>query len=318
MDQRGNRLKGEKGIAVPFVAVALMAIIGMTALGVETARLAAVATEVQSAAEIGATAGARHVLSSASGTPRQHALDVLARNTIDGTVVASSHLTALEVGNYSEEGGFVFNLQPFNAVRAQVEYTVDNILFAGLGVPTSHVTKIAVAAFQPTAGGRPTVPIAIGECLLNEGCLEDSCQPFLRQVPDPNDNSAWTGFFDVASTNQIAAYFPPVCVEGTASVAPYLRVGDAINLINGQSVPLLGQVQCMLDNGLTEVLVPVVPCDTTLNQAREVRGFARFRIVAVHQTGKKKGIDIQGLVSASDNPGGSAQTYGAGTVAMVQ
>jgi hypothetical protein len=95
-------------------------------------------------------------------------------------------------------------------------------------------------------------------------------------------------------------------------------VGQDINLINGQSVPLLNAVKCMLDAGITEVLVPITECGGSLNQAREVLGFARFEIVAVRTSGGKKGIDIRGLTSAGDGPGGGENDFGAGKVTMVR
>jgi hypothetical protein len=317
MERFRRKLRDEKGIAIPFVAVALIVIMALTAVGVETGRLATVATEVQTAADIAATAGARQLFDDPMASPREDAEEVLNDNHIEGTVVSGSHLTELQVGNYTAATGFVANLQPFNAVKSRVEYDVANILLSFLNMPTSHVSKIAVAAFAPSTGGRPTIPIAIGDCLLNEGCLEDSCQPTLTQVPSPDDNSAWTGFFGSHSTSTISTLFPEEC-NGDPSQVPYIEVGDFINLINGQSVPLLRQVQCMLDHDITEVLVPVVSCSTQFNQSREVLGFARFEILSVRTNGGHKGIDIRGLVSATDGPGGDAHTFGAGEVTMVQ
>lgn len=320
MERLRHKLRDEKGIAVPFLASALVAIMALTAVGVETGRLATVATEVQAAADIAATAAARQLFDDPSeqhGTPRSQAEEVLNDNFIDGNVVSGSYLTKLEIGNYTAEAGFVANLAPLNAVRSQVDYTVDNIMLATLGMPTSQLTKVAIAAFAPATGGKPTIPLAIGECLLNSGCLEDSCQPTVTQVPSPEDNSAWTGFFGSHSTSTINTLFPAEC-DGDPSQIPVVQVGDFINLIDGQSVPLLRQVECMLDAGLTEVLVPVISCDTQLNQAREVVGFARFEILSVRTSGGNKGIDVRGVVSATDGPGGDAETFGAGAITMVQ
>jgi Flp pilus assembly protein TadG len=321
MNMLPRRLKSEKGIALPLVAVALWVILGMTGLGVETGRLALVATEVQNAADVAARAAAfEYVTGDGATTPRQAAEAVIAANAIDDqTSISAASLTVLDMGNWTSEGGFVTNLEPINAARAEVQHTADSIIMSWLGYPSSVVTKDAIAGFSPASGGRPTIPIAVGECLLDEDCNEDDCQPTLYQVPDPEDNSAWTGFFEQASTSQIGAYFPEECPPngGETQVAPWINLHDEILLNNGQDVPLLRQVECMLENGLTEVLVPVVSCDTTLNQGREVLGFATFEITAVRTTGNNKGIDIQGLTSAHNDPGGGTTSYGSGTIVLV-
>jgi hypothetical protein len=139
----------------------------------------------------------------------------------------------------------------------------------------------------------------------------------LTQVPNPDDNSAWTGFFDSASTSGIDVYFPEECAGEDAVTAPFISVGDYINLNNGQT-NLLRQVECMLENGITEVLIPVTECGGSLNQSREVLGFARFEIVSVRTNGGNKGITIHGLTSALDGPAGSTQDYGAGLITMVR
>jgi hypothetical protein len=200
-------------------------------------------------------------------------------------------------------------------VRARVEYTVNNLILAGMGFATSDVAKEAIAGFEGTESGIPTIPLAIGDCLLNEGCTEQDCQPLVQQVPSPEDNSAWTGFFDTASTNQLRAFFPPEC--GGSVTPPAIHVGDVINLNNGEESPLLDDVQCLVDHGMAEVLVPVVSCSTQLNQARDGRGCARFEIVSVYRTGNPKGFDIQGLVSATDMPPGG-EMFGAGTIVLLR
>jgi hypothetical protein len=313
-------LDNERGVAMPLLAVTMMVIVGFTALGVDVGRIGLVADEVQNAADIAATAAAMQLVqpdpNDLAASPRDHAEQVLAENKIDNTTVGSSHLTVLETGNFNA-GTFTANLAPINAVRAEVQYTVNNIVFAGLGHPTSLVTKESIAAFAPAAGGQPTIPLAIGECLLGDNCNSQSCDVTLTQIPNPDDNSAWTGFFETSSTAQIDHYFPSECDGDDPSTVPTIHVGDDISLLNGQS-NLLRQVQCMLDNGLTEVLVPITTCGGSLNQTREVLGFARFEIIAVRTNGQNKGIDIQGLTSAIDGPPGGPNDFGAGKITMVR
>lgn len=319
MKQLGKAVRNERGVAVPMVAIAMMALLFCTGVGVDVGRLGVVADEVQNAADIAATAAAFQYVQPGSdtSTPRESAEDVLGQNEISNTAVASSHLTLLEFGNYNRsDDTFTANLEPINAAHSRVEYTANNLVFGLLGKPDTLVAKEAIAAFNPTGSGKPTLPLTVGDCLLNPECTEDACQPTLTQVPNPDDNSAWTGFFNVANTTDISVLFPEEC-EPDATEPPTIRVGDFINLINGQSTPLLRMVQCLIDNDMTEVLVPVTECGGSLNQAREVLGFARFQLLTVVDSGGNKGITIRGLTSANDGPSGG-ENFGAGIITLVR
>jgi len=318
MKRFAQPLSNERGVAIPLMGVAFLVIIGFTGLGVDIGRLAVVADEVQNAADVAATAGAKQLFSPNpdTDTPREQAVAVLSENEISNTKVGSGNLKTLESGNYAD-GVFTSNLEPINAVRAEVEFTADNIVFAGFGHPTSIVTKEAIAAFSPSGSGRPTIPIAVGDCLLTE-CDSSGCNVSLGEVPNLNDNSAWTGYFSSASASQIQSFFPAEC-GGDPSTVPLVEVGDDINLLNGQSVPLLRTVDCMLDAGLTEVTLPVVPCKGgTLSQAREVVGFATFDIQAVRTSGGHKGIDLKGIASTMGESGGGGRDFGSGKITMVR
>ena len=101
MEQITKALGNERGVAVPMLAVSMLALIFCVGAGVDVGRLGVVADEVQNAADIAATAGAlQYVKPSGSHTPRQSALAVLSHNTISNAAVASTNLTVLEFGHY--------------------------------------------------------------------------------------------------------------------------------------------------------------------------------------------------------------------------
>src|SRR5512147_3125572 len=101
MRELTHHLSNERGIAVPMAAVAMVAIVGLTAVGVETGRLALTATEVQNAADVAASTAASALVN--GDDPRTHALAVLGANSINGQDIGASELKSLEVGNYSAE-----------------------------------------------------------------------------------------------------------------------------------------------------------------------------------------------------------------------
>jgi hypothetical protein len=113
------------------------------------------------------------------------------------------------------------------------------------------------------------------------------------------------------------SFFPAEC-GGDPSTVPVVSVGDEINLFNGQSVPLLRTVDCMYDAGLTEIVLPVVPCGGEASQARQVVGFATFDIQAVRTSGGHKGIDLKGTTSTMGEFGGGGSDFGSGKITMVR
>lgn len=305
-------LSNERGIAVPMAAVAMVAILGLTAVGVETGRLALTATEVQNAADIAAATAANALVNDED--PKTEALSVLAANSIDGQAISSSELKDLEIGNYTSATGFIAGLLPYNAARATVEYTVHNVVAGAIGMATSTVTKTATASFEANNSGTPTLPIVLGDCLFDTACLDDACLPHLGLVPSPIDNSAWTGYIDGANVREITPYFPTEC--GGSDKAVTLELGDMINVTNGDLNPLLSLVECLIDNGMTRHTVAVVECGLNLNQEKEVVGFATVEINSVRQTGFNQGITLEAVVEVTEPPTGGTN-FGSGAVVLV-
>jgi uncharacterized membrane protein len=131
------------------LAVSMLAILFCLGVGIDVGHLAVVADQVQNAADIAATAAARQQVMPSpddlGSTPRASALKVLDDNYIGKTVVEDANLTLLEFGNYDRlSGNFIANLAPINAVRSRVEYLAQNLVFSGLGKPTSRVMREAV------------------------------------------------------------------------------------------------------------------------------------------------------------------------------
>jgi len=295
------------------VAIAMMALIGMAVLGIETGRLGLTADEAQNAADIAALAGARALFDGENATTQ--ALAILGQNRIDGHAVGAAQLQALEMGNYDADAKFTANLAPTNAVRAVISYPLHNLLAGMLGMPVSVVTKSAVAMFQGAGGCEPSFPLVIGECLFDQNCTSDACQPFLRAAPNPLDNSAWTGYFGGSSTSEVSTYLPPEC-GGTASVK--LKTGDLINVTNGDLSPLFRGAQCMIDHGLGQVTVPVVPCGFDFVHSMRVLGCATFNMVSVVSSGSPKGITMEGLVKVITSAPAGGPNFGSGPVLLVE
>lgn len=135
-------------------------------------------------------------------------------------------------------------------------------------------------------------PLALGACHFDPQCMDQSCMPSLSAVPSASTDSAWTAFFEEATTFAVGTYFPEECGGGASQ---RVRVGDMISINNGQIAPLLNAVSCLLADGQTTFTVPLIPCAQPVDLLAEVVGFARIEIDAVVTSGTPKGITLHGL-----------------------
>jgi hypothetical protein len=307
-----HRLEDERGIAMPLVAVAMVALIAMTAVGVDTGRVATIATQAQNAADIAALAATRAVADDEDSTTRAN--ETLGLNEINN-MPAGSFLTSLEPGVFDENDVFTAGAEPTNAVRAVVTATVENIVLGAIGFPQATVSREAIATLSGMGSASPTLPIAIGDCNFDADCQEQDCMPYLGQIPNTSNNSAWTSYYGGnPNYSSVNPYIASPCGGGNTEA---LTVGDSISLGNGTVGPLLGQIQCLLNNGLDTFLVPIVPCPAgTTNQSKEVVGFAKVQIDQV-RTVTPRGVWLHALWEGTTGTGGGG-SFGFNVITLVK
>lgn len=312
MQRLTTPLKNQRGIALPLVAVCMLAMVGLAAVGIDIGHVTSVANESQNAADIAATAGA--IALAKNQDARTKADQTLAMNSVNNANAKTS-LTTFEVGYMGPDYSFTSNMLPNNAVRAVAGATVQNILLDSIGYPTSVVSREAIATLAGIGSGIPTLPIVVGECHYNQQCYHQSCMPYLGQVPDTSNNSGWTAFFESASNPNINNYFPAPCGGG---VQQLINVNSIINLGNGQVTPLLNSVQCLLNNGIRTFTIPIVECVGTFNQPKKIVGFAKVEVDYVISSGSPKGIWLHGLYEGQKpGPPGGGQ-FGLLAVTLVK
>ena len=327
MKQLRTFRRGERGFAMAQTAIFLVALTGLVTVGVDIGRLAFTATEVQNMADVAATAAAVNLFKNGAGTARAGADALITRNYLEGRVGVSgsggdvpdvvegtvNSGTACTPG-VTCEGTGCFTSGGTSAVCARATMNVQNT-FAGIfGMPTSTVSRRAIASFTSLGGAGPQLPITIcSNAFLTPNCTTAACLPSGLQTPSPTDNTAWTAFFQSASQNNVNGYIPSAC-GGDGNTIPQINVGDAININNGAQTPdLRGIASCLTQNPpIDTFLVPVINCTANLNQAQAVVGFATVHITAVDTQGSDKHITFDTVVngSAPGTPGG--QGFGSG------
>lgn len=324
-----KRRPRERGAVLAMTGIAMIMIVGMAVIGVDVGHLAFTANEVQTLADLSATSYARTLAQNwddgGSRDPVAQTEPVVQQNMVGGVqATIDSNIESFEPGHYDNETRvFQVGGAPVNAVRATAVATVPNFFAGMFGDPTSTVTRQATAALTPP-GRAPVLPLAIGECFWDVFESNGSCseQPAFSQVPSPTDNSCWTSLTpDVGDAN--ADWFRDTILRlcGLQSGGtPRVGLGDTIGLSNGQVTPALQALRDCVNAGVTEFVVPVIPCNQC-NQTDEIIGFATIDITQVVVNGPTAGV-YAGAVCSTDPPGatggGTGPDTGTVIVSMVE
>lgn len=330
MQNNHTRTNGNErgGVVLGFMGIALLVFMGLAVVAIDFGHLGLSTNEVQIVADTAATAGARALQKNyygASEDPVAVAQAVVAENHLDdgaATISASD----VEVGTYDwQTQSFSAGGASPNAVRATGRATVANMIAGILGAPTTDVERDAIAAYGGNGSARPVCPITIGICEFTQYQTSQNCSdlPELSQVPSPEDTSGWTSLGPfAASASQAIAYLPVAC-GGGGETPPTVRVGDMINVLNGQANSVLQTIRdCWQQGLLTECVIPIidVPCGTQFNQAQPVVAFATFRVTSVstgNSMGNGMGIGMDGICM-TDEPGApGGPDLGTTTMALV-
>jgi len=267
-----------------YTMIALFALMAVAAIGIDLGHLAFTASEVQSAAEVAATAGATALLN--GGSVQGDALAAAAQNTIHGNSVTAANLPMIESGNF-DNGTFASGGLPANAVRATASVMAHNLLGGILGQPESPIFKRATATFSPTGRVRTEGPFALCNG-FDPNCSDNNCPPHTLQLQTPG-GSFWTAFFAPAMTpTDVRTYFPLEC-GGDSTPMPILDVNDHLHqgiypswrLSAADQLGLLTSLNCVLGLGTKQFLVPIVSCSGNLQEIQTVLGFATIVIDSI-------------------------------------
>jgi hypothetical protein len=322
-----------------FIGIGMMAFVAMAVIGVDVARLAFTAAEVQSIADATATAGAMG-LAMRSADPLAEATAVTQANYVDarmGTVGTGP----TDVIKSITPGIWDFGAKSFtatawtdpaaNAVRARGVATVDNLVAAAIGFAQSDVERQATAA----AGGACTeigsLPIAIEQDAVQQFMDSPDCRsiPETRLFQVPTDNSCFTSLSTAAaSASTEKSLIPAACAGQGGAVGggqtAAVSIGDSIALNNGSDTIVLKTLEACLSASppLTEFVVPVIAADSCCGGCTQpVVSFARIIIDHVNATGAaaQKGVYIKGVCReqlTGTNPG--CNTGGENAMAIMQ
>jgi hypothetical protein len=285
----GTGKRGDSGVTLAATAIFIFALLAITAIAVEVARLTATATEVQVAADSAALAGALAISQGQSAQAVSWGQSAAGANSADGRSVDAAHgaTVQIDVGNYDPAANphFSTTCSPgvdCNAAMATVTVSNVNYIIATIlnGQSGANVQKTAVAAAECQGGAYP-FPIAVCDNALTEIPQGDLCGPLTAAIniqPDSAQNGCWTS---LGSNNTSAAFaesiFPPQC-GGTEKV--YTTLGQDIDLHTGLSDDVWKALQCCVQcQNVHDFTVPVIGnCAGVCTATLPVVGFATLHI----------------------------------------
>ncbi len=262
--------KTQRGVALVYVAVCLIAFLGFAAVGIDLAHLAHTATEVQTVADAAARGGAV-ALGQSGGTPGvgiTRAQFVAAKNYMNG-VPSPAGDVLVDEGHYDSSqhqfqccpSGSGYNspccqsslnmgdwsctqsnsCSTRGAVLAMPRTTVTNLLAGVLGNKTSTVDKVAVAAYSgPSQGCKtPSGCAALDwQCWCNHGVAP--CMPLGApscQYTDPCLDQSCLPALTVSNgqTNTAAWVVPSSETASDNNLRPFMENGGCSKPGNGNN-----------------------------------------------------------------------------------
>ena len=350
---RRPRRRGERGIALALVGIALVAIFAMIVIAVDIGRFAHTGAEVQAVADLAALSGAKQILLRGAGTAQAGADTAARQNSFDGrTFINDGTIATLpaEEGCYTRPaagcttncfGTFTVQAPPcpagqFQAVRATATGNTVRIITAALlpinvGLQSLNITKQAIAAIVGNNATQGSLPVVLCPTILQQlqpggTCVQGAVMAQNIFVPDPAQNSCYSSLSptDAASAQRFKSLLPSSC-GGTAIAV--VSAGESVLVQSGADATFLQALHDCVASGVTDYIVPVIQAPCSCTQSATITDFVTLRIADPSQvvaTGPaaNKGIHNAVQICNNDIPsgGGSPGTgnFGSRGVAMMQ
>lgn len=309
----------EHGAAAVVVVMTIAALLGIVGLALNVGYRLDVRSELQTAADAAALAGARELNGTlapiTAALPETRAISFAGRHTSGASVQVAISGSDVQLGRWDPwatnpataftpitatdaESAWNTNAVRVRDGRERTRGSAVAVWFAAFlgGRPTQDVTAEAVAVNGgPCQQECPNVPFAFSDCLMpanfQDGCggtFHSTVLPPGTTNPDPTDTMGFTSLSDQLSAS--VPVFRDILSGGNCEDFS-VRTDQGINVSNGSNlVPLCDGLCSWLDR---ETVVPVIheSCPPRFNQAPSVMGFATVTL-----------IDICGCASCAGTP----------------
>lgn len=313
-----------EGAIASLTALILTVAVGAMSIAIDLGHIFLVRCELQRAADAGAMAGARGLVNMPAGqtgvtvTPDCANATVVSKRVVEANTADGASLSlnpdadiifgAWDTASKTFQAIGCGNPNLVTAVRVITRRNVP-LSFSGIlpgGMSSKDVTAEAIGFTGPPGGGTGTFPLAVDA---------DKIPPFntpfrIHLNPTPGDEGCWHSYKDSSSgASDLRDY-----VDGT-KIGPDLHVGDQINVKEGVADSVMKAVADQLATRTTQgqtydVLVPIIPADSSHAGWSPIEGFATLRVTEVVTQGGDKYLEgyIVPNYTAGLGPGGTMNT----------
>ena len=337
-------IRRTEGSVIAITALGLLVAVGFLALSIDLGHLYVVKNELQRAADAGALAGAKGLLAIPPGTTGPVEINpdcaralsytqrVVDHNNTDGATLAlldsdvmfgtwdasAKSFDAIGCSNPNLVNAVKVVTRKDSTANGPVLFNFSGVVPGGIlnqKLSASSVVLTGYAGHAPE--GARAFPLAV-----DANKVPPNNTPFqIHLNPTPGDEGCWHSYKDNSSSTADTRDY----IDGTKPT-PDLKIGDLINVKEGVADSAVKEVAKQLDlltkEGKTyDVLVPVIPADSSHSGWQPIEGFASLRITEVSATGGDKYIQghiVPDYVAPGVEPGGPNFGTLAGIPKMVQ
>lgn len=324
LDKLRRLFRQERGVVAPLTAVSLVALLGLTGAAIDLGALYSARGELQNAADASALAAANTMITYNSTNLAIAQPDVALTNAKNYSKANKSLGVVLNlrqplgddftIGYYDNRAGAfdpnrvglaLNDPSDLTAVRVTVRRDEQanqpvRTFFSGIvgvsevGLTASSTAFLGFAASAPTGG--TTIPIGVDEDALKPTGGDPYADPYCGKSitfhSENDENGSWTTFFDWPANSNTVDEFVCGCRD-----APALKVGDMINITNGNLsnnvfTHLRDRFNHEKSGGQWTVTLPVYKSGGN-SGAVEVVGFANMVITEVRTSPYK---DVTGFL----------------------
>lgn len=302
-------LRNKKGIAIPFFAIMIVAIIGLGALVIDISQAYSLKTRIKSAIDLSCIAGISQLVNQSNiSTAKDITLQYLNDN-LTMTIPSFNPLTLSSQGLSVQVGVYDISSMNFtwdeanpkvNAIMISYTYNSMNILgpvfmIDSIQVQDSATSVKQIAGHMAPGGG---FPLAIQSTLLSQARANNN---MVDLVQAGTANSFFTAFdssnASTDSIKQIVNYFKD---QSLGVSPPSLTVGEEFQINNGNLTSLYMTVDDPVFEGMTYV-APIVQVNQNFTNKIKVEGFIGFTINDIYKAGNNYHIAATIIPGYVDN-----------------
>jgi hypothetical protein len=252
-----TRTQPRKGSIAAICAVAMVALVGFTALGVETSLGWMFKKEIQKGLDAATKGGASELdgTSVGVGNAQTMAVTIAASNTAGGNPIA---ITTSDViyGVYTSGVGFAPSSDPsdpnINAIRINHSISMGTGFASGAMFGTTSISPAAVAIGLRATAGAPSVkcflPVAIPNCTVENMFAAGTVQTVDFQFGSTTQNNASWMLPTGANAADLKTYLDMLAGGNcdTMSDPMEISVGDIVPQNNGEVVPAIDSLGALV------------------------------------------------------------------------